>query len=308
MKIILFFRSWYCISNCYRACSPLTCNFVWELEVWKCTKPIFSLKNHWKYRISKFYLEISVICVQKLICIYSVVYWSRSRVIILFHDNLVTCFINLPLKLSCWKQIHTQAWWLLFKPQQPDSFPHRVFYIFPHPSSVNCIFRALSPYAVPQKKEKWWSLIFKLFLKLQIHNGVYICVCFYIYTHRWTCFSIIFRSDTKSIKELKIFNLYRAEHSNICVTFSYPHVNQSDSVMLNSKLNQEDKNKKRIKSQCTSLAQSIIILSRLSQLLTAPLHCGCTCGCSTCPGSSHIQRQPWQPSEQLRWGALVVVK
>lgn len=35
----------------------------------------------------------------------------------------------------------------------------------------------------------------------------------------------------------------------------------------------------------------------------APLHHSCTCGRSTCTGSSHIQRKSWQHSKQVCWVA-----
>lgn len=55
------------------------------------------------------------------------------------------------------------------------------------------------------------------------------------------------------------------------------------------------------------MAQSTVIPSRLSELLTGLPHRDCPCGCSTCTGPSHIQRKPWQHSG-VCWGALVVAR
>lgn len=65
---------------------------------------------------------------------------------------------------------------------------------------------------------------------------------------------------------------------------------KSDSGLLSGKLNQEDKNKNHIKSQYTSVAQSIVILSRLTQLLTG-LHCTITSPVAAPPAWIHPTSQ-----------------
>lgn len=116
-KNVFFFRNWYCTSRSYSGSNTLTGNFVWGLQVWNRTKAVFSLKNHWSQIHKILAWKFSHLCTgTHLYLLYRVLIQIQRRDYILpWQSGNHACSINLPPKFFCWKQVHAQAWWLLFK-------------------------------------------------------------------------------------------------------------------------------------------------------------------------------------------------